>query len=135
MEISQFGVMVACEQALCLGKNREEREGKGEERACRQTLEAAIPPSCNHPADHLSVRSLSVNQFAFPSPHPARPKACSQARVMAKRKGQQCLLMSEQLSLSCDGFCGASEQEARAHVTCRLADDNLERIPRLFSNL
>ena len=49
--------------ALCLGKNSEEREGKGGERACRQTFEAAISPSCNHPADHLSVRSLSVNQF------------------------------------------------------------------------
>ena len=49
--------------ALCLGKNSEEREGKGGERACRQTFEAAIPPSCNYPADHLSVRSLSVNQF------------------------------------------------------------------------
>ena len=54
---------IACEQALCLGKNSEEREGKGGERACRQTFEAAIPPSCNYPADHLSVRSLSVNQF------------------------------------------------------------------------
>ena len=54
---------LACEQALCLGKNSEEREGKGGERACRQTFEAAIPPSCNYPADHLSVRSLSVNQF------------------------------------------------------------------------
>ena len=44
------------------------RKGKGKgrgggERACRQTFEAAISPSCNHPADHLSVRSLSVNQF------------------------------------------------------------------------
>ena len=36
---------LACEQALCLGKNSEEREGRG----------------------------------AFPSPHPARLKACSQA--------------------------------------------------------
>ena len=56
---------LACEQALCLGKYSEEREGKGGggERACRQTFEAAIPPSCNYPADHLSVRSLSVNQF------------------------------------------------------------------------
>ena len=35
----------------------------GWERACRQTFEAAIPPSCNYPVDHLSVRSLSVNQF------------------------------------------------------------------------
>ena len=43
--------------------------------------------------------------------------------------------MSEQLLCSCDEFCGASEQEAGAHVTCRLADGNLERIRRLFSNL
>ena len=49
--------------------------------------------------------------------------------------GQQCFLMSERLLCSCDGFCGASEQEAGAHVTCRLADGNLERIRRLFSNL
>ena len=34
---------------------------------------------------------------------------------------------------SCDGFCGASEPEAGAHVTCRLADGYLERIRRLFS--
>ena len=32
-------------------------------RACRQTFEAAIPPSCSYLAEHLSVRSLSVNQF------------------------------------------------------------------------
>ena len=40
-------------------------KGGGGGRACRQTFEAAIniPPSCNYPADHLSVRSLSVNQF------------------------------------------------------------------------
>ena len=44
-------------------KNSEEREGKGKERACGQTFGAAIPHSCNYPADHLSVRSLSVNQF------------------------------------------------------------------------
>ena len=51
-------------RTLCLGKiNSEERVGKGGERAWRQTFEAAIPPSCNYPADHLSVRSLSVNQF------------------------------------------------------------------------
>ena len=31
--------------------------------------------------------------------------------------------------------CGASEPEAGAHVTCRLADGYLERIRRLFSNL
>ena len=41
---------------------------------------------------------------------------------MSKRKGQQCLLMSERLLCSCDGSCGASEQEAGAHVTCRLVD-------------
>ena len=44
-------------------KNREEREAKRGERACRQTNEAAIPLSCNYLAEHLSVRSLSVNQF------------------------------------------------------------------------
>ena len=33
------------------------------------------------------------------------------------------------------GFCGASEPEAGAHVTCRLADGYLERIRQLFSNL
>ena len=37
---------LACEQALCLGKNSKEREGEAGERACRQTFEAAIPPSC-----------------------------------------------------------------------------------------
>ena len=52
-----------------------------------------------------------------------------------EQKGQQCLLMSEQLLCSSDGFCGASEQEAGAHVTCRLTDGNLERIRRLFLNL
>ena len=44
------------------GKGRERGAGGGE-RACRQTFEAAIPPSCNYLAKHLSVRSLSVNQF------------------------------------------------------------------------
>ena len=36
--------------------------GKGRERVrgCRQTFEAAIPPSCLVIADHLSARSLSV---------------------------------------------------------------------------
>ena len=61
----------ACEQALRLsvwGKNSREREGKGGgggvgEPACRQTFEAAILPSCNYLAEHLSVRSLAVNQF------------------------------------------------------------------------
>ena len=56
-------ILVACEQTLFLEKNSEEREGKRGERACRQTFEAAIPPSCNYLAEHLSVRSLSVNQF------------------------------------------------------------------------
>ena len=41
--------------------------------------------------------------------------------------------MRERLLCSCDGFCGASKQEAGAHVTCRLADGNLEQIRRLFS--
>ena len=54
--------LLACEQALCLGK-KIAREGKGGERACRQTFEAAIPPYLNYLAEHLSVRSLSVNQF------------------------------------------------------------------------
>ena len=46
------------------GKNSEEREGKGGGgRAFRQTVEAAIPPSCNYPAEHLSLGSLTVNQF------------------------------------------------------------------------
>ena len=36
---SQISLLLACEQALCLGKNSEEREGKGGERACRQTFE------------------------------------------------------------------------------------------------
>ena len=54
-------------------------------------------------------------------------------RFMTERKGQ--VLMSERLSCSCDGFCGASEREAGAHVTCRLADGTLERNRRLFSNL
>ena len=40
------------------------RKGKGRgERACRHTFEAAIPPSCNYLAEHLSARSVSVNQF------------------------------------------------------------------------
>ena len=55
--------------------------------------------------------------------------------VISKRKGQQWLLISEQLLCSCDGFCGASEPEAGAHVSCRLADGYLEQIRRLFSNL
>ena len=33
--------------------------------------------------------------------------------------------MSELLLCSCDDFCGASEQETGAHVTCRSADGNL----------
>ena len=58
-------VRVAREQALCLGKKKRGKGREGVERACRQTFEAAIPPSCNYPADHLSLRSLSgsVNQF------------------------------------------------------------------------
>ena len=43
------------------GKGRE--LGGGGKRACRQTFAFAIPPSCNYLAEHLSVRSLSVNQF------------------------------------------------------------------------
>ena len=51
-EQSLICLCLACEQALCLGKNSEEREGKGGE--------------------------------AFPSPHPARLKACVQRLVFAK---------------------------------------------------
>ena len=40
------------------GKNSDEREGKG-----GQTVEAAILPSCNYPAEHLSLTSLTVNRF------------------------------------------------------------------------
>ena len=49
--------------SVLLGGKNSDGRGKGAERACRQTFEAAIPPPCNYPADHLSVRSLSVNQF------------------------------------------------------------------------
>ena len=42
--VKSVDLLIACEQALCLGKNSEEREGKGGKRACRQTFEAAIPP-------------------------------------------------------------------------------------------
>ena len=49
---------------LSVWRKKIARKGKGRgERACRQTFEAAIPPSCNYLAEHLSVRSLSVNQF------------------------------------------------------------------------
>ena len=41
---------------------------------------------------------------------------------MAERKGQQCLLLSERISWGCDGLSGASEEDAGAHFTCRLAD-------------
>ena len=59
-------ILVACEQALCLGKKiarKEKGKGGGGERACRKTFEATLPPSCNYLAEHLSVKSLSVNQF------------------------------------------------------------------------
>ena len=51
-EQSLICLCLACEQALCLGKNSEEREGKGGE--------------------------------AFPSPYPARLKACVHRLVFAK---------------------------------------------------
>ena len=66
-----MNVIISC-YALspCLGKKEREKGrerlgggGGRRERACRQKIEAVIPPSCNYPADHLSVRSLSVNQF------------------------------------------------------------------------
>ena len=37
--------------------------GGGRESAFRQTVEAAILPSCNYSAEHLSLRSLTVNRF------------------------------------------------------------------------
>ena len=40
--------------------------------------------------------------------------------------------MSERLLSSYDGFREASEQKAGSHVTCRLADGNLERIRRFL---
>ena len=45
------------------GKNSEEREGKRGTEPVDKHFEAAIPPSCNYPGDHLSVKSLFVNQF------------------------------------------------------------------------
>ena len=54
---------------------------------------------------------------------------------MGVRIKVKCLMMSERLSCSCNGFWGASEKEAGAHVTCRLTDRSLERIRRLLSNL
>ena len=53
---------------------------------------------------------------------------------MVERKGQ--VFFDERaIIVQLRRVCGASEQEAGAHVTCRLADGNLERIRRLFSNL
>ena len=43
-------------------KNREEREAKRGERACRQTFEAAIPPSCNYLAEARSVSKIVICQ-------------------------------------------------------------------------
>ena len=37
--------------------------GGGGEEPVDKHFEVAIPPSCNYPANRLSVRSLPVNQF------------------------------------------------------------------------
>ena len=48
--------------SLLFGERVKKSQGEGMERvrACRQTFEAAIPPSCLVIADHVSARSLSV---------------------------------------------------------------------------
>ena len=52
---------------------------------------------------------------------------------MAERKGQ--VFVNERaIIVQLRWVWGASEQEAGAHFTCRLADSNLERIRRLLSN-
>ena len=44
---------------------------------------------------------------------------------MAERKGQVFVDdLSEQLSCTYNGFCGASEQEVGVHVTCRFRVDS-----------
>ena len=53
-------------------------------------------------------------------------------RVMAERKGE---VFVDERTIIVRWVWGASEQEGGAHFTCRLADGNLERIRRLFSNL
>ena len=53
---------------------------------------------------------------------------------MAERKGH--VLVDERaICVQLRWVCGASEQDAGAQVTCRLADSNLEQIRRLFANL
>ena len=53
---------------------------------------------------------------------------------MAERKGQ--VFVDEQaIIVQLRWVWAASEQEAGAHFTCKLADSNLKRIRRLFSNL
>ena len=67
-----FSIDFACLQIAFLFGEKIARRGKGKGGgggggggggACRQTFEASIPPSCNYLTEHLSVRSLSVNQY------------------------------------------------------------------------
>ena len=60
---------VACEQALCLGKKTARKgKGKGEGgegggQPVDKHPEATFPPSCNYPADHLSVGKIVICQL------------------------------------------------------------------------
>ena len=68
-----------------------------------------------------------INQLCFPERHFwANGISICLSKVQMKVCERLC---------SSDGFCRASKQEARAHVTCRLANGNLEWIRWLFSNL
>ena len=68
---------IACEQALCLGK-KIARKGRGRgERGF-----SLFPLPCSPLDQRPGPKGLSTGLFAFPSPlFPARPKACSQAKV------------------------------------------------------
>ena len=55
-------------------------------------------------------------------------------RVMVERKGQV-LVDQRAIIVQFRLVQGASEQEAGANFTCRIADNNLERIRQLLSNL
>jgi len=54
--------------------------------------------------------------------------------VMAESKGQV-FVDEQEIILQLRWVWGASEQKARAHVTSRLANHNLEQIYRLFPKL
>ena len=79
-------------------------------------LEAIIVPSLRLQVLHCRADAVAKLEYSH---HVVILPVCG---FMAERKGQVFV-------------CGASEQEAGAHVTCRLADSNLERNRRLFSNL